>query len=173
MYRLGEVEDKQNLYNQLVGIFNDGTHLQKMITTPGGAFNGTIFWFKIPGIWAFLHSDDDVFWCSFGVKYPEENVPVTMDVEINLSRTERPRRGAAVLEGNNLYLAHRGGLGGGRAVVSIENFRNRIRDFAAQDVEGTQLTYFILGPVGGENFLSDLKNYVSECRRLRQEARDL
>lgn len=99
-----------------------------------------------------------------------------MDVEINLALKGSQRRGRAVIDdAGQLYLGHRGGLGGGRGgQVTIDKFVQQIRGFSPKPVthlNGSDQQLFVLGPVNHANFIRDLAHYTRECHRLREEAK--
>lgn len=152
---------------------------QRTVTYPGGNRRCIVTWLPERPIWAAFPDSSDRWLCYFGVSLPNnEQTPVTMDVEINLSAYpgDRRLRGRALVDGEGrLYLGHRGGLGGGRGgQIRIPEFAQRIRGFEPQEImrpNDANESVFIIGTPQSGDFLENLRSYVSECARLRQEAR--
>lgn len=94
----------------------------------GGAENVEAHWLPQLGIWsAFRIEGDNRYWNAFGLGDPFEVTGTTVDivVEINppLEGIDRRIAGAFGCDADeNLYLLHRGKIGGGREGVGKENF---------------------------------------------------
>lgn len=71
------------------------------------------------------------------------------------------------------YIAHRGGLGGGRRVVSRISFRASIQNFEYSQFHSKDNRVheaFVLGAVDDPSLFKQLHAYAIECVRIRQSA---
>lgn len=157
-----------------------GRKIHRKLSTPGGPYQGPVFWNSQLKLWSLLSRADRgsnryVFW--FGTE-PDREQPFPPSIEINFHK--RLANGAAygrVLRDQNgaYWIAHKGGLGGGRASLSMDDFNRVIQGFVRQEVEWSDQSrvenLYILGRVGSTDLLKRLQAYVGEAERLRAIAR--
>ena len=143
----------------------------------------SLTWLPDKGIWAtfpMIDGHSNRLFCWFGSSWTEDKA-LTMAVQINLPTNPSNRNisGRAVVDSDRPELVsfgHRGGLGGARQNVTIPSFAEAIQGFDRTDVtgiDGRLEKLFVIGPVQEANFLDKLADYVRECVRLRENARNL
>jgi hypothetical protein len=190
MFQVIEKHQVDQVRSALLKLFSGRAteKIERSLTFPGrdGAFNGTILWRADKGIWAYF-SERPVsrdakaiprWLCWFGIDPGEDGVPLTPNVEINLSTdpTYRQIFGRAMVgENGSLFLGHKGGLGGGQGgQMKIVEFHNRIRGFAAEPVlhaDEREEPMIVIGAIQSAGFIERLRSFVAECSRLRLFAR--
>lgn len=143
--------------------------------------NARLYWLPDHGVWMHISKAEKHkgrWYCWFGRELSPEGSPVSATVEINLTagRVDRRTTGRAVAsDDGELFLAHKGLLGGGSGgQVSLVDFRRTIRGFVSEPVEhkdGKEESVFVIGRPGDSGFLRSLVQFISECGRLRELAR--
>jgi hypothetical protein len=138
-----------------------------------------IIWLENYHLWGNFRSKDDGkdLLCSFGCSRPQKPyVQIPMDVEINFKSDVHYRSRGRVFpdENGDLYFGHRGGLSGGgeKQAVTLGEFSKGIHGFSPQKTkrqDGKEEATFVIGRLGGEQFLERLSAYVAECRRLARQ----
>ncbi len=189
MLKLGGGADAKRLRNQLRTLFRENATaaVRRRLTTPGGVEDDAlIYWVELEhgrGIWAHFGAppgrDENRWICWFGVYLGRvKNEALVPAVEINLPKAPDIGIAGRVLidEQGQLYLGHRGGLGGGRSGnMPVKEFARRIRGFVTEEFvvpnrSGSELA-FLIAAADDPDLLRRLHAYVSECARLRREKR--
>ena len=111
-----EIKDAQNIFlNKLY------SNADKIISTnkigfPGGKLHGEAHWSNKLGFWVVNRepASGTRYWNGFGIKEPSEGSGLTITAEINFPIEGINRRiaGAFVTDGEEIYVVHRGKLGG-------------------------------------------------------------
>lgn len=183
MFHLGSVQDVRRLKSTLLKrIKADQEELRVVdLTVPGGVLRdvdlhclpigrehplGVFRWnpkgVRRSGFWLVLPSDRD-------------QSMLGPAIEINFADDAGLRTGGRVLRDDTgrLYIAHKGGLGGGRRVMSREEFEGRVHGFEPTEfaIDGKRKDRaFILAAVDAPDLFRRLWSYAAECARLRQVA---
>ncbi len=151
---------------------------------PSGSMrNAPLYWRSSEHLWAFIGKDilPNRYWCLFGTDVGEPNQSLNISVEINppVEGVNRHVRGQVVRaeHDDNVYLAHRGGLGGGRGGdIKIVDFWRLFRNPRLEPIiwreDGRAATFHLIGPIGTSQFIRDLQHFVSEAERLRALVRE-
>jgi len=181
--RIGTTKENEELFKQMEQVFGRlGEPMKFRMNTPEANSDKPVYWIEDPAIWARFSPThkETTLQCLFGSRRPDNyNTELRHEVEINLpleqGRSHGPHGSAIVDNSGRIYLGHRGLLGGNVANVSMQEFREKIRGFHDIDVScgNSKTSFFVIGPVDGEAFISDLSRYVAECFRMRQLARGL
>lgn len=190
MLKLVSSEDQVRLVrDELRNLFLDGkaAALPRRLTFPGpdGPLDGTIYWRADLGLWGYFSpapvgtgKETPRWLCWFGVDPGAEGAALTPNVEINLPVVPGYRAvfGRSLIDDEGrLFLAHKGGLGGGQGgQVKLKDFHARIRGFAPEPVlhaDEREELVLVIGAIGSSTFLDRLHDFVEECRRLREDAR--
>lgn len=159
------------------GIQHNAQTSAQTISTPGGKIpDATVHYHPIPDIWC--HVADHLwsgnrYFCGFGVGRPtwqpaiEINIPIRRLLGCNGQVVED--------ENGGIYLAHKGGLGGGKYSVKASAFSDLIRGFEREEVEDGKetLLLFILGRIAPTELPNRLAAFVREAVRIRELRRDL
>ncbi|ESZ61459.1 hypothetical protein NL532_23030 [Mesorhizobium sp. C120A] len=160
-----------------IGIQHSAQELAQTISTPGGKITDAIVYYH-PNLHLWGHVADHLwsrnrYFCGFGVGKPhwqpaiEINIPVKRLLGCNGQVVED--------ENGDLYLAHKGGLGGGKFSVSASAFSDLIRGFEREQVQDGKkpLPLFILGRIVPTALPAKLPNFVREAFRIRELRRSL
>ncbi|NYZ16120.1 hypothetical protein HL658_26570 [Azospirillum sp. RWY-5-1] len=159
---------------------------ERRLTTPGGAFDADLVcWPKNggsgEGLWAYFLEkawSGNRLPCGFGSFEGEDFSNLTPSVEMNFSFDPENRRVSTRAlrdDAGNFYIGHRGGLGGGRASVSSDDFSELIRGFVREKIirsDQKEEHVFIIGAITSQSFLPRLFSYVKECERIRTLAKN-
>jgi hypothetical protein len=165
-----------------------GTTVARNLGTRGGYTpEQEVIWRSNLRLWASFVDSEDLkgyqgrrrVWCNYGTDVGDDGSTLTASLEINPPLDgRRDVYGLIVTEGNGEhYLAHKGGLGGGRTTVGIEQFVGLIQGgWARQEVgwpDGRRPgEYFIIGKIGGRDLPGRLQHYVQEAERIRTLVRE-
>lgn len=125
-----------------------------------------------------LNSARNGIWCHMGVDPKRPTTGRWMTTQINVLFGDiRSTAGRIVKdEHGKLFLAHKGGLGGGRNPVSIAKFNAAYRNANIHTVlypaqHGTKLRkqqkFHIFGPVDSASLPTQLVRFVDEAQRIR------
>ncbi len=156
--------------------------LRRRLSTPGGPIpDASLMWRKDVGLWAYFHPEPfkGRRWpCWYGTDPGKTGKTLGPSIEINLplDPNDRVTAGRSLVdEDRRLYLAHKGGLGGGRdGHMKMAEFAQRIRGFVPEPVlhaDEREEHVFVIGALDEGDFLWRLASYVRECERLRAWAK--
>lgn len=142
----------------------------------GGSFQAEVHWFDTLGFW-FLHEkfEDDKYWNAFGVQDPSLGHTLSITCEINFSLAGINRRvaGTFIEDHDNIYIAHRGRIGGSHKGGGKKLFLQHYRGKWIEVDDGGKLTNVALvGSLGSANFPHQLKEFVFRIREIKDMPRD-
>lgn len=147
------------------------------LSTPGGQIPGAhIFYRDDLDIWSHVATklwNENRYFCGFGSGRPnwqpaiEINIPVGRHMNCNGQVVEN--------DDGDMFLAHKGGLGGGRYSVAAAPFADVIQGFEREEVRDgeRQMRVFVLGRLEADHLPDRLADYVREAVRIRQLRREL
>lgn len=151
--------------------------LKHTIGFPGGQAEGKVWVLREHGFfWCALGEGDpeNRSWNGFGHVMPDERPILPLDVEVNVPWEGINRRVAGVFlegPGGEVYLGHRGRIGGGRKGVGKSAFWSAYRDQARTVVDDDQTAEIVLlGRVGAPKLLTDLATFIHNVVRIKLEA---
>lgn len=148
----------------------------------GSVRDAALIWRPGDHLWAYIRDDyvPNRYWCAFGTDVGQPGKSLNISVEINppFEGVNRQVRGQIVRDEDDgsEYLAHRGGLGGGRGGdVKIADFWRWFEKPRLETVSwregGNTATLHIMGPIGTPLLVDQIHHFVSEAERLRGLAR--
>lgn len=182
------VEDEAELrtvHQEFAAAFCAGAEeVRRAVNFPGpspGYPNAALAWHPLLGVWGFFPDEprlgrggERVRYCSFfGTDLQGSSVaPV---VEINLGAHRHPTGRAFRDEAGQLYIGHRGRLGGGRANVDTQRFHKEAAasGFALVTVvrsAGARDDAILVGRIAPESLAKDIARFVHFCAGLRDGA---
>lgn len=149
---------------------------------PGPKFeNKRILWRSKDRLWAFFSSQPGPpphrrwnCWC--GTELGDgDALYAVIEVNIPVAQKDRVLTGRVLEDETGLfYLGHKGELRGGRGgVVDQATFESVVLNFSKQEVlwpNGKTERLFVMGPIGSQNFVSRLQEFVSEAARMKRLA---
>jgi hypothetical protein len=153
----------------------NATAVKTVVGWPGGSFQATVQWNDQHGFWSFLDEEDSKYWCAYGVRRPIPGKNTNISCEINPPTGDVDRRlgGIFLKDSNgNVYLAHTGKVGGGRPGIGKARFLDYYRrpqteiEWPSGDISEA----FVLGRIGGRNFLQSLSGYLRAVEEFRNSA---
>lgn len=147
--------------------------------THGPIKDAEVVWRKREEFWVYFQELPTRYWCAFGTCSGLPSETLNISVEINPPRegVNRFVYGQIVRdEAGEYYLAHKGGLGGGRGgTVRIDEFWRLFREPVLQTVtweeKGLQTRMHIVGRIGSPELYQGLHHFVHEAERIRHLAR--
>ena len=151
--------------------------MRQTIGYQGGNMTFPVRWIAPLGIWVGTLRLHNRYWNGFGTDRPAANKSLGITVEINVPVTGCDRRiagGFAVAEDTaEMFLVHRGRIGGGRAGIGGELFWKRFRGgVPLREPDGEEpRRVAIVGKLGSPEFLREVAAFVHEVRRMKAEPR--
>lgn len=167
-----EIESAQDLFQQAI-LKELNKENVAIVGYPGGSKKETFYWSPNLLMWAVFGRGRNRFWNIFGIldkpKLPGLN---SIDVEINFPFKGIDRRISGVIAkdgGGNLFIAHRGTIGGGRKGIGKELFLNNYRgewiDIKDKD---NFASVAIIGSLDSSRFVQQILNFVQEVQRIKK-----
>jgi len=146
---------------------------------PGGSGINRVHYSTKYGFWFTSKKFDDRYWNSFGLGEPNKHQSNSIVVEINFSLIglNRGMGGLLVKDSQNIYLAHRGKIGGGRSGVGKNLFVKFYNGSTTEINDGDHLTdVFIISSLSSAllprkicefvNAVDEIKSKVLKSRKL-------
>jgi len=140
----------------------------------GASFNAKVLWSNRLGIWVYSTKiDGSRYWNAFGLDKPKAQSAVSIACEINLPVAGMDRRiGGALAKDkkNNVYLVHRGIIGGGRKGVGKTLFASAFRGVWTQMDDGDQDSdVAIIGLLNSPQLVRQVLHFVQKIDRLKDQ----
>ena len=111
------------------------------------------------------------YWNVFGLSQPKPNSNVSITVEINIPVEGVYRRlGGAFLkdEKRNMFLGHRGRIGGGKKGIGLTKFRQHFGTRLTRVQDGTILAdVYVIGKLNDLGFNQNLTDFINEVAALK------
>ncbi len=141
----------------------------------GASFSAKVNWSKKLGIWTFSQATKDVrYWNAFGTGKPQKagNLPITAEINFPWTGIDR-KTGAAFAqdEQNNIYVVHRGKIGGGKRGVGKSLFEENYRGVWAWMEDGGMLSQVaVVGVLASGRFALQVAQFVIKIEKLKSFA---
>lgn len=143
---------------------------------PGAGFkDSTIYWHNEEKFWSYFRTVEKRHWCAYGTSIGNDKEELVPTVEINppLEGVNRMVRGQILTDNTGgFFLAHKGGLGGGRGgSVKIHDFWTKFDhpnlSQAYWQEDGKASEFHVIGQIGSEKMMPNLGHFIYEAQRLR------
>ncbi|MBN1663722.1 MAG: hypothetical protein JW943_08980 [Deltaproteobacteria bacterium] len=141
----------------------------------GASFDAKVLWSSRLGIW--IYSTKIVgsrYWNAFGLDKPKAQsaLPITCEINLPLSGIDRRIGGAlAADKKGNIYLVHRGIIGGGKKGVGKSLFETRFRGVWAPVEDGDQETpAAVIGMLNSPRFIRQVLHFIHKIDRIKNQA---
>jgi len=141
---------------------------------PGGSFEDSIYSFNKRTLW-FCPADLGLnrYWNGFGSETPAEGRDVPIDVEINFPKTGINRTVAGAFARDSIssqvFVVHRGKIGGGRQGVSKTTFWEHFRGAKVIVNDGDRESEVaLIGALDSSRLLAQVDLFVGEVRRIKK-----
>ena len=172
LYDESEIESAQDRFKQAI-LKELNKRKVAVVGYPGGSQKETFYWSPDLLMWAIFGRGPNRFWNTFGIlDKPELPALNSIDVEINFPFKGINRMISGVIakdEGGNLFIAHRGTIGGGRKGIGKELFLNNYRgewiDIKDKD---SFVSVALIGSLDSPRFVQQILNFVQEVQRIKK-----
>jgi hypothetical protein len=142
----------------------------------GASFPAKVLWSKKLGIWKFSRTIKGIrYWNAFGVGKPLESNLLSITAEINFpwAGIDRKTGGAFARDyWGNIFVIHRGKIGGGKKGVGKALFEHSYRgvwSFMEDEKAVTQVA--IIGALNSHRFALQAAQFVKKIEKLKSTAR--
>ena len=164
-----KLKEQKNMANEKIKV---------RIGNQGGSQKADVFYSKKCDLWFYLgdekgDGEKKRYWNVFGIKRPNENSNNSPVVEINPPLKGIYRRVAGVFakdDKSDIFLLHRGIIGGGRKGIGKKTFYEHCDGEKSVLQDGDKLIEIpLIGCITSPNFPEKLKNFVEEVDRIKKE----
>ncbi|XXT25152.1 hypothetical protein WME94_26820 [Sorangium sp. So ce429] len=142
----------------------------------GGNLRASVHWIAPLRVWC-VSQTLTRHWNAFGVDRPDadRSLPATVEINVPLEGIDRKVGGALGRDpvAGDIYLLHRGRIGGGQKGVGSELFWRRFRGgvLVRESDREEPSRVVVVGKLGTPEFLRDLAAFVHEVARIKKAAR--
>ena len=143
----------------------------------GGTEQAAVRWHPELKFWVMVKSKrlDNRYWCAFGVDDPHESNLLSITCEINPPHAGSDRQGAAVFvrsDNGTIYMAHNGGIGGGRPGVGKAAFLKYYGDDTLDIVtwpDRQEFDYIIIGALDDDELPVHVAEFVHKVAEFKNQ----
>ena len=141
----------------------------------GASFPAKVLWSRKLGIWLFSHTINEVrYWNAFGRGKPKEANILSTTAEINFPWEGIDRKtGGAFAEDawGNIFVIHRGKIGGGKKGVGKSLFEHNYRGVWSFMEDGDFITQIaVIGALNSSRFALQVALFVKKIEKLKSTA---
>jgi hypothetical protein len=138
----------------------------------GASFTARIRWSRRLGLWSFSRPSPGVRWANFfGTEKPAPGISLAITTEINFPWSGVDRKtGAAFARDiwNNVYVVHRGRIGGGKKGVGKSLFEENYRGVGTwMEDQDTRAQVAVVGALSSPRFALQAALFVRKIDRLK------
>jgi hypothetical protein len=142
---------------------------------PGASEKAKVSWSEMLGIWSFSRKiAGSRYWNAFGVVRPEGGAGIAITCEINfpLCGIDRRTGGAFAQDrAGNIFVVHRGKLGGGRRGIGKTLFENSYRGVWEEMEDGDEETpVALIGILHSPRIARQIAQFVRKISRIKESA---
>ncbi|WP_100906291.1 MrcB family domain-containing protein [Methanobacterium subterraneum] len=162
-----EIEEAQNKFVEILKNCTTKT-VHGKAGFQGGQKTGEVDWLDDLGIWLMARKiEGSRYWNGFGIKEPSEGAGLTITAEINfpIQGIDRRIAGAFLTDGNEIYISHRGKLGGN---YSKKFFEKKYSGEWTTVQDGNQESKVVLiASLNNANLPQKVRDFVLEIDRMK------
>ncbi|MCE5210609.1 MAG: hypothetical protein LLG40_03535 [Deltaproteobacteria bacterium] len=141
----------------------------------GASFSAKIFWSKKLGIWKFSQTVKEVrYWNAFGIGKPGTSCVLSIASEINFPWAQIDRKtGGAFAEDHwgNVFVIHRGKIGGGKKGVGKSLFEQNYRGVWSLMEDGNSISEVaVIGNLKSGRFAPQAAQFVKKIEMMKLSA---
>lgn len=143
------------------------------ISYPAGRFDGTIHWLASHKMWFYTEKTRDKYFNFFQLRNdepsPNQQVGITCEANVPIAGINRRNAGAfAKDERGNVFLVHRGKIGGGKKGVGKSLFVRQYLGKFLPAIDGARKSQVaIIGLVASQRFLPQVRAFIEEVERIK------
>lgn len=140
----------------------------------GASMPAKVLWSRKLGIWLFSHKVNEVrYWNAFGLGKPKEASLLSTTAAINFpwQGIDRKTGGAFARDGRgNIFVVHRGKIGGGKKGVGKSLFEHNYRGVWSFMEDGDAITRVaVIGALNSARFALQAALFVKKVEKLKQK----
>jgi len=141
----------------------------------GASFSAKVSWSSSLGIWKFSRAVKEVrYWNAFGIGRPETSTVLSIASEINFpwSQIDRKTGGAFARDvWGNVFVVHRGKIGGGKKGVGKSLFEQNYRGVWSFMEDGDSISQVaVIGNLASGRFALQAAQFVKKIEMLKSSA---
>jgi hypothetical protein len=141
----------------------------------GASLPAKVLWSKKLGIWLFPHTINEIrYWNAFGKNKPREGSILSATAEINFPWEGIDRKiGGAFAEDawGNIFVIHRGKIGGGKKGVGKSLFEHNYRGVWSFMEDGDSITQVaVIGALNSGRFALQIALFVKKIEKIKSTA---
>lgn len=144
---------------------------RQILSHPGGQAEAQVYTFE-PGVWAAFLPESNRFWNAFGITQDQTKKQWSITCEINPPHDEVNRRIAGCFladSSGELWLAHRGRIGGGREGVGKELFTEQYGGRWVEAIDGNRTSAVALvGRLSDKRFRYHLAHFIRTVDQIKR-----
>jgi hypothetical protein len=182
--KLTRIEDQSEIgaaYRSVFSLVTRGTNPQKAVVGyHSGNVSCRVAWNSQYGLWVmYTPKDWDNHLLVFGTQNPRTHrhgsLNITCQINVSESSWGRQRAGAVLSNGTTTYLAHNGGIAGGKEGVGKAAFLSWYRDHISDtvdvaDAKDNLTPYIVIGKIAQPaTFLPALARFIFAVERFKRE----
>lgn len=137
----------------------------------GGSYKGQVHWFSDLGFWFLpVLIRGSRYWNAFGTEKPTYGASLSITCEVNfpVEGVQRQIAGALVKNNDNIYIVHRGRIGGSKKGGGKQLFLKHFRGAWVEIEEDGPLTNAALvGSLYSDKFPEQIKQFIYEIKRIK------
>jgi len=139
---------------------------------PGATVKAKVSWSDSLGIWMFHEKiSDSRYWHAFGTGRPSESshIPITCEINFPIQGIDRRIGGAMAADRDgNVYVVHRGKIGGGKKGVGKSLFEDHYRGVWANMEDGSvDTTVALIGELNSARFVRQVTQFVRKIDKIK------
>lgn len=165
---INNYEEIKKCQNELKNILKNKLKIETRneIGFPSGSVIETVYSDLSNGIWCSMAEDlldNTRFWNPFGIGNPNEKMHITPIVEINIPAYLDRRVGGVFLKDieNNIYLGHRGKIGGGKPGIGKNAFFEKYTGRIIDAIDDSQMNSIaIISCIYDDNIIHNIKRFL-------------
>ena len=143
--------------------------IETTVGWPSGSDLFSVKYYESVDMWFYWSAQEDHYWMPFGLGKPIKNTVIKVGINIPYYPNRRMAGVYMVDELDNLFIGHRGTIGGGRKGIGkqlfFDNYNRRGIKFIEDDGCSTQIA--IISKLEDKNLLENIKNFVVEIDRIK------
>jgi hypothetical protein len=139
-----------------------------IIGYPGGSGNENVRYSSEFNLWT-VDKEDIGYWNGFGLGRPSNNTcSLTVVIHFPYEGINRKMAGVfAVTDNGNNLVFHRGKIGGGSPGIGKNFFLGQFNNLETADDGDRQTSFCLVGDLSSPLFVSQVADFVSKTRRIR------
>lgn len=169
---LSTAEEIAAAQEELELVIKEGSPVHsRVLSNRGGQAEAEVYTFE-PGIWAAFLRESNRFWNAFGVSQDPVKRQWSITCEVNPPYDEIDRKiaGCFLVDSNgDLWLAHRGRIGGGREGIGKALFMEQYRGYWVAALDGSRISSVVpIGRLSDRRFRYHLATFVRTVDQIKQ-----